>query len=318
MQTITGNDIQYAAGLLKSGDIVAIPTETVYGLAADALNALAVAKIFEVKKRPAGNPLIVHIADIDRVHDYVANVPDDACKLMDAFCPGPLTILLPRNKRIPDVVTAGSDAVAIRIPGHPLTLDLLKLSGLALAAPSANISGYISPTKAVHVDKMLSGKIKYILDGGPCSKGIESTIVGFTDNMPVVYRAGAVSISDIEQVTGKRVTAPSQEVVTPGSRFKHYSPATPFIVADDIDTEIMKHTGLHIGVITYNIYTELIDRNDQLLLCTLNDMNTASRNLYAAMHDMDERNYDVIIARRFPQAGIGIALNDRLNRASNK
>ncbi len=185
-----GTDIQLAAEYLLRGELVAIPTETVYGLAANALDERAVARVFEVKNRPLHNPLIIHVADVDQINRYTTDVPPAAQKLLSRFAPGPLTLLLPRNSTIPDIVTASSPLVAVRIPAHPMTRELLRRTGIPLAAPSANPFGYISPTTAGHVEKMLRDKIPYILDGGPCEAGIESTIIGFPAGVPTIYREG--------------------------------------------------------------------------------------------------------------------------------
>lgn len=202
MNSNVGTDVARAARLLREGRLVAMPTETVYGLAANALAADAVRQIFEVKGRPSSNPLIVHVADTMQMQEYVTGIPPVAKRLIDAFCPGPLTLVLPRSASIPDIVTAGKDTVAIRVPAHPVAQLLLRQSGLPLAAPSANPSGYISPTTASHVFEMLGSKVSYILDGGACEKGIESTIVKFEGDTPVILRHGVITREDIARVAG--------------------------------------------------------------------------------------------------------------------
>ena len=193
---VSGTDVERAKQLLCSGNLVVIPTETVYGLAGNALNPRAVAAIYEVKNRPSFNPLIIHTDRLEKVTEYVASVPRVAQELAQAFWPGPLTLLLPKTDKLPDIVTAGSDRVAVRIPKHPLALALLSELDFPLAAPSANPFGYISPTTVAHVEEQLGDKIAYILDGGSCSVGIESTIVGVEDNKLEVYRRGGISIED--------------------------------------------------------------------------------------------------------------------------
>ena len=197
-----GTDILKAKNLLEHGELVAIPTETVYGLAGNALNASAVAKIFSVKNRPAFDPLIVHVPNVNAVYEYVAEIPEKAYALAQRFWPGPLTLLLQKKSIIPDLVTAGLETVGVRCPDHPLTQDLLKILSFPLAAPSANPFGYVSPTTPAHVDEQLGDKIKYILDGGKCEVGIESTIVGMENGEVVVYRMGGLSTEEIESVVG--------------------------------------------------------------------------------------------------------------------
>jgi L-threonylcarbamoyladenylate synthase len=314
-ETLIGNDVNLAAQLLGAGKLVAIPTETVYGLAANIFCGDAVNQIFAVKQRPATNPLIVHIHSAEGLTGIVTDIPQKAAMLMQAFWPGPLTLLLPKNKQVPNVVTAGLPNVAVRMPNHPLTLALLKKVSFPLVAPSANPYTYISPTNALHVKKMLNGKIPYVLDGGPCNMGIESTIVGFKDGVPALYRMGAISMEVIENVIGKITLAITEKAIAPGMHVKHYSPITPLVVSDNLEQDILKYRNHNIGVITYNSYTPLLPHEQQLLLSEDNDFKTAGANLYAAMHTMDGKGYDLIIARKFPKAGIALALNDRLNRA---
>jgi L-threonylcarbamoyladenylate synthase len=203
METLIGKDLEAACRLLREGQVVAIPTETVYGLAGHALNPDALALIFTAKGRPRFNPLIMHLASWSRVADYVLEVPEFAERLAERFMPGPLTLLLPKHESVPDLLTAGSPFVAIRIPAHPTAHDLLNRLDFPLAAPSANPFGYISPTTAAHVYENLGGKIAYILDGGTCAVGIESTIVGFDEvGQPLVYREGGLSRSEMEKYSG--------------------------------------------------------------------------------------------------------------------
>ncbi len=317
-QTAIGQDVAYAARLLQKGHVVAIPTETVYGLAANALDADAVRKIFEVKNRPAHNPLIVHVASIEQAAKLVTHIPDNALKLMQRFCPGPLTVLLPKQDDVPAAVTAGLPNVAIRIPNHPLTLELIQQSGMPLAAPSANPFGYISPTKASHVHSMLKGRVKYILDGDDCVHGIESTIIGFPFGIPTMYRAGAIPVEAIEEVIGEVAIHYGHKALAPGMLPKHYSPHTKLVVVDDVMETIREHRFMRYGVITHNAYIPEIPANRQILLCRDNDFAEAAHNLYAAMHDMDARGYDLIIVKKLPDTGLAAAINDRLYRAAKK
>lgn len=313
--TLIGKNLALAAELLSVNKLVAIPTETVYGLAGNMFSERAVQQIFEVKRRPASNPLIVHVQDTDSIREIVTEMPPEAKILLENFSPGPLTLLLPKNSSVSDLITAGHPNVAVRIPDHPLTLELLAQIDFPLVAPSANPYTYISPTNPMHVYKMLNGKIPYILDGGPCIMGLESTIIGFPGGMPTIYRMGSISIEEIESKIGKVHLNSGEKIVAPGMHLKHYSPNTRFIVTDDPDREILQHSNQKIGFITYNSFSELLPNGQQLLLCENDDYKTAGSNLYAAMHTMDNKGYDLIIARKFPDTGIGSSINDRLNRA---
>ena len=222
-----GKDIQQAQQLLDQGEVVGIPTETVYGLAANALNPNAVSKIFEAKDRPSFNPLIIHLASIDQIGDYVEEIPPLLVPLLHHFCPGPLTFLLKKKANIPDIVTAGSPLVAIRIPRHPTVQALLKQINYPLAAPSANPFGYISPVSAQHVFDQLQHKVPYVLDGGMCQVGIESTIVGEENGSLVVYRLGGITIEQLQALTESEVKLANKSKKSPqtsGMLKHHYSP----------------------------------------------------------------------------------------------
>ena len=312
-----GNDIATATRLLMDGQLVAIPTETVYGLAANALNEEAVRQIFEVKKRPATNPLIVHLASLAQLSDYVASLPNNAWKLITAFCPGPLTLVLPRTRIVPDIITAGRDTVAVRFPRHPLTRALLREIGVGLAAPSANPFGYISPTTAGHVNRTIGRHIPYILDGGPCACGIESTIIGFPDGKPTIFRAGSITRLQIEQVIGAVHQYEGQEIYAPGMLAGHYSPATPLYIVPDIRQAAFAAKDGDTGIICHSNYIDNIPEYHQLILSQDADLETAAQNLYAALHEMDIRGYKQILIEALPSHGIGEALNDRLRRAAS-
>lgn len=314
-ETLIGKDIDIAAQLLADGELVGIPTETVYGLAANMFSDAAVRQIFEVKQRPSNNPLIVHVYGKDMLSDIVTGIPPEAKALLEVFSPGPLTVLLPKKSTISSIVTANLQHVAIRIPDHQLTLELLKKTGFPLVAPSANPYAYVSPTTAGHVKKMLDGRIPYVLDGGPCKRGLESTIIGFIDGIPTAYRLGAIPIDEMEQVIGKIKLAGTEKTVAPGMHRKHYSPFTKLVVSDDLEKDMFAYKDKKIGLITYNVFSELLPPEHQMLLCERDDFKNAGVNLYATMHTMDTKGYDVIIARKFPEAGLGAAINDRLNRA---
>lgn len=319
MQTIIGTDIEIAKQHLLNGELVAIPTETVYGLAANALNEDAVIKIFEAKNRPSFNPLIVHCSNWEEVKKYVEYIPEKADLLAKKFMPGPLTFLLKKKAIIPDIVTAGSDRVAIRIPDHPLTLMLLKLLGFPLAAPSANPFGYISPTTAMHVLEGLSGKIPYILDGGNSAVGLESTIIGFDENEQVLlYRSGGIGIEEMENILGEKISmpkfSPQQNPETSGQLKSHYAPNTPLYLGD-IDALKNQFSGKRIASISFSKLFDGIDAANQFILSPKKDLAEAANKLFAALRKIDQLNVDVILAEEFPNEGIGRAINDRLNKA---
>ena len=313
-----GNDIETAVALLNSNQVIAIPTETVYGLAGNALNTSTVEKIYKIKNRPLKNPLILHLADTSELNKYVKNIPALAEKLVEHFCPGPLTLLLPKKDIIPDIVTAGLQNAAVRFPNHPTALALLRKLSFPLAAPSANPFGYISPTSAEDVKRMLSDKIDYILDGGICQKGIESTIIGFQNNQPVLYRHGSVSIDEIESVAGKLIIAAKNETNpdAPGMLSKHYAPHTKTFLTNDVNELINKFSEKKIGLLLFqdNIADTTVLHRE--ILSASGDPEEAASNLYAALHRLDKCNLDVIIAERFPDKGLGKTINDRLERAS--
>lgn len=318
MQTVCGTDIETAIAFLAKGEVVAIPTETVYGLAANALNADAVIKIYKAKNRPAFNPLIVHTHSWEQAQQYIKSAPSQATLLARHFWPGPLTLLLPRNDFIPDIVTAGSDKVAIRVPQHPLTLALLQKLDFPLAAPSANPSGYVSPTTALHVYEGLNGKIPYILDGGPCSVGLESTIVGWDDDdQPVVYRLGGISPGQLEEVLGQKVEVRKSVVelpATPGQLKSHYAPHTPLLMGKPEDY-IPQYPGKKIAVITLGAQPLKTNVAYHFPLSTTGLLDEAAKNLFRILREADQCGADIIIAEEMPHEGLGPAINDRLKRA---
>lgn len=303
--------------MLVQGECVAIPTETVYGLAANALNDLAVAKIFEIKQRPTFDPLIVHTDSLEKLKGIVKAIPDAAFLLAEKFWPGPLTLLLHKADHISNLVTSGLERVAVRIPNHPLALELLANLDFPLAAPSANPFGYISPTKASHVYDQLQGKIDLILDGGDCQVGIESTIVGFEDGLPTVYRLGGLSVEAIEQVVGKLKILPhsSSSPQSPGMLQSHYAPRTPLIF-DELETCLSHYQVEQIGVIGFNSPIPQIPLENQHILSPGGNLTEAAAHLFSAMRTLDNAPCKVIFATRFPDHGLGLAINDRLRRAS--
>lgn len=311
--SIIGADTGQASALLGQGDIVAIPTETVYGLAANAFDPEAVLKIFQAKERPAFDPLIVHIGRKAAVRTIARELPPGAEALMDAFWPGPLTLVLPKQPAIPDIVTSGLDTVGVRMPDHPLTLQLLGALDFPLAAPSANPFGYVSPTTAQHVADQLGERIPYILDGGPARVGVESTILGWEQDRWVLYRAGGVPVETIEQVVG-RVAPGSKPVlpVAPGMLESHYAPRKP-VHLGDVNALLRSHTHMRVAVISFSTpYTA--HRNE--VLSPQGDLAEAARQLFAALRDLDASDAEVILAEVFPDRGLGRAINDRLRRAA--
>jgi L-threonylcarbamoyladenylate synthase len=317
MRTVIGTDIDHAVELLRGGGLVAIPTETVYGLAAHALDEEAVLRIYAAKERPRFNPLILHLPSAEAFGRYAANLPTACLSLAEAFCPGPLTFLLPKRDIVPDLVTAGSDRVALRIPDHPLTLELLRRLDRPLAAPSANPSGYVSPVTAEHVAEGLGGRIPYILDGGPCGVGLESTIIGFDGEGVRLYRHGAVTAAQIRDVAGLPVhLAEGGAVTTPGRLKSHYAPRAPLQVCDVADG-LRRLGGAATAVISFQ--ATRFDPPPRWLrtLSPAGDLREAARNLFHALRELDAAGADIILAERFPDEGLGKAINDRLDRAQS-
>ena len=316
-----GKDIIHAKSLLEAGKLVGIPTETVYGLAGNALNPDAVASIFETKKRPSFDPLIIHSDSMEKIKRWVLEIPEKLKILADEFWPGPLTLLLPRESIVPDLVTSGLDRVAVRIPSHPLTLELLKSLEFPLAAPSANPFGYISPTRPEHVQKQLGDQIPYILDGGACKVGLESTIVGIEDDQIFIYRLGGLDVREIEALVGpvQIKTHSSSNPAAPGLLESHYAPSKPFILGD-LDQLIQdhKHDKKRMGILSLQRVFSNMPIESQMMLSEKGDLKEAAQNLFAAMRALDELDLDLILAERMPDHGLGKAINDRLNRAAAK
>lgn len=313
--TRTGTDIQFAAELLCNGNVVAIPTETVYGLAANALNKEAVAAIFRIKNRPDFDPLIVHTHSIQEVNKWVSILPPKAEMLAKKFWPGPLTLVLPKSDLIPYEVTSGLDTVGIRIPDHPLTLRLLQAVNFPLAAPSANPFGYVSPTNAQHVEDQLGELIPYILDGGSCTVGIESTIVSFADEKPVILRKGLISREMIEETIGPvdMHIHSSSNPKAPGMLASHYAPKTRVVIADASPLTDASKT----GYIAFAAAHRHIPADRQVILSPKADLYEAARSLYAALRRLDQKHLDRILIEKVPETGIGAAINDRIMRAAN-
>ncbi len=321
-------DLDLAEKLLRAGELVAIPTETVYGLAANALDTSAVTKIFEAKNRPTFDPLIIHTDTLEKVKNFVIDFPAIAEKLATRFWAGALTLLLPKKKIIPDLVTSGMYTVAIRIPAHPLTLALLARLEFPLAAPSANPFGYISPTTAQHVENQLGTKIPLILDGGNCEIGIESTIIGFEGGKAIIYRLGGISVEEIEKLIGKVEVKTSssnpKQTHAPGMLESHYSPKKPLFLEDcsqltsNLFDVLEKYEHNRIGALFFSENEPSLLPQNQLFLSKLGDYAEATKNLFAMMRELDTMDIDVIIAELLPEIGLGRAINDRLRRAAAK
>jgi L-threonylcarbamoyladenylate synthase len=313
--TEIGKDLQKAAALLRLGLVVAIPTETVYGLAANALDPEAVTEIFAIKDRPFFDPLIVHSDSREKLAPYVESFPGWALSLTDRFWPGPLTVILHKRDIIPDLVTAGHPTVGVRIPDHPLTRELLSMLDIPLAAPSANPFGYVSPTTPEHVRAQLGGKISYILDGGPCTVGLESTIVAEIEGQVTILRLGGLSIEAIEEVIGRVHVniASSSNPANPGSLESHYAPRTLLLLDEPTEEWLI---GKKVGALRFQNVRAGIPEALQIVLSPNGDLREAARNFFGALRTLDELGLDVILAQELPEVSLGRAINDRLRRAS--
>ncbi len=329
MVTKTGRDIFVAASLLKAGELVAIPTETVYGLAANALNENAVVKIFKAKNRPFFNPLIVHCASLEAASPFVKNIPAWAIILAENYSPGPISFLLPKSDLIPDLVTAGKEKVAIRIPNHPLTRELLKTIDFPLAAPSANPFGYVSPVSAAHVKESLGGKLPYILDGGESKVGVESTIVEEAQNGGIIIRrTGAITPEMIETATGIKplLQTHGENPDAPGMLKSHYSTHTPLYFAD-LPELPEKPGGYRVLLLGWGNAEENlailagkseIHSFEMLNLSPNHNLDEVAAGLFTALRKADQADVDFIFAPQFPSTGLGLAINDRLRRAAHR
>lgn len=310
--------IASAVRLLREGGLVAMPTETVYGLAADAENELAVRRIFAVKGRPSTHPLIVHLADASQLPDWVAEVPQSAQTLAGAFWPGPLTLVLRKSSRACDAVTGGQETVALRVPAHPMALALLRAFGGGLAAPSANRFGRVSPTTAAHVRADLGDEVDLILDGGPCTIGVESTIVDLSSGSPAILRPGAISAEDLERVLGCPVPVQARgKVRVPGTLPSHYAPRAGVIPADPhtvaLEAESLRAAGRRVAVMAPRDVA--VPRGVGHFVVPA-DAAGFARVLYATLREIDRQGYEVIVVVLPPEGGIGAAVRDRLMRAA--
>ena len=297
---MTGSSIERALEILRNGGLVAIPTETVYGLAGDASNEAAVRRIFEAKGRPADHPLIVHVAAAEQLADWAATVPTAAAILADTCWPGPLTLLVPRAVHVLSVVTGGRDTVGIRVPAHPLTTELLTRFGGGLAAPSANRFGKVSPTTAAHVIADLGSRVDYVLDGGACPVGVESTIVDCSVEPSQILRPGGISSEEISELLNGALAAADGSSRASGMLASHYAPSARVVLADTV--------GEATAVAARTPGTWILDHSDDLI--------TYARNLYADLRSADERGVQTIVAVMPAAHGLGHAIRDRLTKAA--
>ena len=315
-KTIT-NSIDKAAALLVAGEVVAIPTETVYGLAGNLFNPSAVEKIYTLKNRPRNNPLIVHVKDLEAALPLITEFPKPLQLLAEKYWPGPLTVLLKKSKLVPDSITAGSDFVAIRVPAHPLTKQLLEQIPFPLVAPSANPFTRISPTKAEHVEQYFGDSIPCILDGGSCSVGLESTIIGMNNDTPLLYREGVLGKLLLESLIGpiEKFNPQKNTILTPGQWPRHYAPLTKTILCKR--EEIMLHVKDNTGIIVYKEPLLSVNTNQQHILSETGSLVEAAKNLYQILHHVDKQKYETIICEMLPQEELGNTINERLKRASS-
>ncbi len=329
---VTANDpaIRRAAELIRRGGLVAFPTETVYGLGANALDRRAVVRIFEAKQRPAWDPIIVHACSVEMAQSLVTDWPEAARKLAASFMPGPLTLLLPKRAIVPDACTAGREKVGIRIPAHPVALALIEAAGVPIAAPSANRFGGTSPTTAAHVERDLDGRIDAILDSGPAEVGVESTVIDITATPPIIYRPGGISREQIESIIGPvrialeiRSTAPPESLESPGLGIRHYAPRATLLLVEDkralqTAVERLVAQGEHVGLMLPTGWLSA----EQLRGCVVfswgdfDQLPMLAARLYAGLRWLDEHQTTVIVCPTPPATGIGLAILDRLRKAA--
>ncbi|MGJ0483025.1 MAG: L-threonylcarbamoyladenylate synthase [Methylomicrobium sp.] len=314
--------LDYAAALLREGRLVAFPTETVYGLGADASNAEAVARIFAAKGRPADHPLIVHIADAGCLADWAETVPDTARRLAERFWPGPLAIILKKKPDVPDAVTGGQPTVGLRVPSHPVALRLLRKFGGGIAAPSANRFCRISPTTARHVEEELGDSVDLILDGGPCEVGVESTIIDLSGTQPRLLRPGRFTRAQIEEVLGVQLAVAAKtealDIRAPGLMAVHYAPSTQALLCDPNDLEQLAGQlvaqGQLIGLIAYQAFPRSEQRMPVIQMPR--DPHDYAQALYAALRELDNLQLDRILVEQPPESDAWHAVNDRLRKAT--
>jgi len=334
--------IRQVASILRSGGLVAFPTETVYGLGAAVFNEQAVRRVYNVKQRPFDNPLIIHISSLEMLYLVAEDISEREVKLIEKFWPGPLTLILPRNPRVPRVVSGGLDTVAVRMPAHPVALALIRELGEPIAAPSANLAGRPSPTSAEHVIQDLYGKIDAIVDGGVTLYGIESTIINARTNPPILLRPGAYPVEEIERVLGEKVAVPDYArglgeatlALAPGMRYRHYAPETPLILVDPVSGRI--------DTLVSKVLSTIMELRDMYSkICVVSSKETANayrslegvsvieigsrwnifevtRNLFKTLRILDTLKCDIGLVEGFEERGLGLAVMNRLRKASYK
>ncbi len=327
-------DMQEAAALIRAGELVAFPTETVYGLGADALRPEASRKIYEAKGRPSDNPLIVHIAEFEDLVSIAREVPRQARLLADAFWPGPLTMIVWKNDRVPYETTGGMETVAVRMPDHPVALRLIRESGCLVAAPSANISGRPSPTEAAHVARDMDGRIPMILDGGAVGIGIESTIIDLTEETPMILRPGYITQEMLTDALGEEVridpgiiaSDSGQKPKAPGMKYKHYAPKADLILVEGETGKVIetinrlagerRAAGKKVGIIATDETMERYDGADTVSIGARSDEDAIARHLYKLLREFDDRGADIIYSESFATPRIGQAIMNRLLKAA--
>ncbi|MEW2635314.1 L-threonylcarbamoyladenylate synthase [Streptomyces sp. NPDC048389] len=318
--TAIATDIEKAAGVLRAGGLLALPTETVYGLGANAEDPDAVARIFQVKGRPPSHPLIVHIGAAEQLDDWVEEVPQAARLLAEHFWPGPLTLVLRRGHRVPLEATGGLETVAVRVPDHPVALALLSAFGGGVTAPSANRFGSVSPTTAAHVRAELGDAVDFVLDGGPCQVGVESTIVDVTGDMPAILRPGGVTREDLEAALGHPVAVPSTSGVrVPGQHPSHYAPRARVVLVEPgkvvAEAELAQDAGHQVGVF---LPSSLVgaEVKAHAVVALPGSLDAYAHGLYGFLRELDERGCDLIVACLPAEEGLGLAIGNRLRRAA--
>lgn len=327
-------DMQEAAEIIRSGGLVAFPTETVYGLGANALDPEASKRIYAAKGRPSDNPLIVHICRFEELESIAKEVPTQAGKLADAFWPGPLTMIVWKNEKVPYETTGGMDTVAIRMPNHPVALALIEESGCMIAAPSANTSGKPSPTEAGHVALDLDGKIPMILDGGPVGIGIESTIIDLTEKIPMILRPGYITKEMLEEVLGEEVRIDpgiiaadsTKKPKAPGMKYKHYAPKADLVLVEGEQEAVVakinalvrekQAAGLKVGVVATDETESLYQADYVVTIGARSDEDAIARHLYKILREFDDWNVDAIYSESFSTPRIGQAIMNRLMKAA--
>ncbi|MCZ7602945.1 MAG: L-threonylcarbamoyladenylate synthase [Melioribacteraceae bacterium] len=312
----TSANIKKAADIIRSGGTVAFPTETVYGLGADGLNPVAVAKIFDIKNRPTFNPLILHIGSIDQLHSVCRTNNDWVNKLIEKFWPGPLTLVLPKKEIVPEIVTADNPTVAVRMPDNKIALELIKHSQRPIAAPSANLFNRLSPTTAEHVYTQIGNKVDMIIDGGATEVGVESTIVEIENENVYLLRPGGITKEEIEKLLDRKVIVKqkSADPNSPGQLPFHYSPRTPLYFLNKVDLKQLK--GNKVGAIFLFEQNVEFNFSEVNILSEDNNLREAAANLFSALHHLDEQNLDLILVEPIPEEGLGLAMMDRLNKAA--